>query len=328
MLALVNLSVNRFLLSALSASLPRTVDGPLLLTANSLTPTLGAAAAGRRRRDRLRARASCCRPGAGKDAAALVLAACVMAAARRAGHPAGQGPPGSRRARGRRRSCAPQLGAARPRPGRRRALPRRPTDPGPRARRSWPRTGSSTASCSSRASSSPATCCRDPADTDAGLRRSARARARRPSASRSPSSLTPVLIAATGPHAWIVALPGRSPRSSQLLLVASSVAHRRSSSPPARSAWPRRARRSRSTRSSSATPTTPTAGRAFALYDVLYNAAFVGAAALGAVTLPDTGYSRGLFLVLALGVRRPVAARLRLRLPTGAAVQPAEAVAA
>jgi len=41
-------------------------------------------------------------------------------------------------------------------------------------------------------------------------------------------------------------------------------------------------------------------GRAFALYDVLYNAAFVGAAALGALTLPDTGYSRGLFFVLAL----------------------------
>ena len=41
-------------------------------------------------------------------------------------------------------------------------------------------------------------------------------------------------------------------------------------------------------------------GRAFALYDVLYNAAFVGAAALGAVTLPDTGYSQGLFLVLAV----------------------------
>jgi MFS family permease len=44
-LALVALSVNRFLLSALSAGLPRVVDGPLLLTANSLTPTLGAGAA-------------------------------------------------------------------------------------------------------------------------------------------------------------------------------------------------------------------------------------------------------------------------------------------
>ena len=44
-LALLNISINRFLLSALSASLPRVVVGRLLLTANSLTPTLGAAAA-------------------------------------------------------------------------------------------------------------------------------------------------------------------------------------------------------------------------------------------------------------------------------------------
>ena len=41
-------------------------------------------------------------------------------------------------------------------------------------------------------------------------------------------------------------------------------------------------------------------GRAFALYDVLYNAAFVGAAALGAVALPDTGWSRGAFVGLAV----------------------------
>lgn len=40
-LALVTLSVNRFLLSALSASQPRVVAGELLLTANSITPTLG-----------------------------------------------------------------------------------------------------------------------------------------------------------------------------------------------------------------------------------------------------------------------------------------------
>lgn len=39
-------------------------------------------------------------------------------------------------------------------------------------------------------------------------------------------------------------------------------------------------------------------GRAFALYDMMYNAAFVGAAALAAVMLPDTGWSRGGFTVL------------------------------
>jgi MFS family permease len=40
-------------------------------------------------------------------------------------------------------------------------------------------------------------------------------------------------------------------------------------------------------------------GRAFSLYDVLYNAAFVGAAALAAAALPDTGWSPVVFLALA-----------------------------
>lgn len=41
-------------------------------------------------------------------------------------------------------------------------------------------------------------------------------------------------------------------------------------------------------------------GRAFALYDVLFNAAFVGAAALAAVVLPDSGYARAVFVAIAL----------------------------
>lgn len=44
-LGLAALSVNRFLLAGLSAGLPRVVQGDLLLTANALTPTLGAGAA-------------------------------------------------------------------------------------------------------------------------------------------------------------------------------------------------------------------------------------------------------------------------------------------
>lgn len=43
--ALITLGINRFLLSALSAGLPRCVPKELLLMANSITPTLGAAAA-------------------------------------------------------------------------------------------------------------------------------------------------------------------------------------------------------------------------------------------------------------------------------------------
>lgn len=51
-------------------------------------------------------------------------------------------------------------------------------------------------------------------------------------------------------------------------------------------------------------------GRAFSLYDMLYNAAFAGAAALAAAVLPDTGWSplvltalAAAFVVLALGYR-------------------------
>jgi MFS family permease len=42
-------------------------------------------------------------------------------------------------------------------------------------------------------------------------------------------------------------------------------------------------------------------GRAFASYDVLYNAAFVGAAALAALALPDAGRSPAVFALLAAG---------------------------
>jgi MFS family permease len=42
-------------------------------------------------------------------------------------------------------------------------------------------------------------------------------------------------------------------------------------------------------------------GRAFAFYDVLYNAAFVGAAALAAFLVPDAGWSPGLFVALSVG---------------------------
>ena len=41
-------------------------------------------------------------------------------------------------------------------------------------------------------------------------------------------------------------------------------------------------------------------GRAFSLYDMLYNVAFVGAAALAAAVLPDTGWSALVFAVIAV----------------------------
>jgi MFS family permease len=42
-------------------------------------------------------------------------------------------------------------------------------------------------------------------------------------------------------------------------------------------------------------------GRVFSLYDVAYNAAFVSAAALSALVVPDSGYSRVVYAVLAAG---------------------------
>ena len=111
--------------------------------------------------------------------------------------------------------------------------------------------------------------------------------------------LTPVLSPRTGPHVWIVLCLSLA-AVSQLLLVASASARRRAG----------RRRRCSGLAAQGAKIAVDTIvqrdtddafrGRAFALYDVLYNAAFVGAAALGAVTLPDTGYSQGLFLVLAV----------------------------
>jgi predicted MFS family arabinose efflux permease len=42
-------------------------------------------------------------------------------------------------------------------------------------------------------------------------------------------------------------------------------------------------------------------GRVFALYDVIFNVAFVAAAAVGAVVLPDDGRSPGVLVAVAAG---------------------------
>ncbi len=152
-LGLAALSVNRFLLAGLSAGLPRVVDGPLLLTANSLTPTLGAGAAfvgggigvvlG-----------LAFEPGRVKDSSALVCAALVFgvasssrcaSGARSSARSARRSPRSAPRSRGSRAvwPTAPGTSSRAARPGRRCSR--------------WRRTASSTAWCSSRRSSSRAT---------------------------------------------------------------------------------------------------------------------------------------------------------------------------
>ena len=298
-LALVNLSVNRFLLSALSASLPRTVDGPLLLTANSLTPTLGAAAAGLGGAIGL-VLGFVLPEGRGRDATALIVAACVMAAAAAAVHPAGQGPAGSRRARQRRpaaRAARPDL----PRLRRRREVPDRAPHAGARARhhgrapvplrRHVHREHPHRAQPAQRPGRTRAT----------GSRRSRRSSARRRSGSSCRSSSPPSSRGAPDPRCGS-SCACCSPRP------ASCCSRRRRPAAVVLTAALLLGLAAQGAKIAVDTIVQRDTddiyrGRAFALYDVLYNAAFVGAAALGALTLPDTGYSQGALRRPGRGVR-------------------------
>ena len=59
-------------------------------------------------------------------------------------------------------------------------------------------------------------------------------------------------------------------------------------------------------------------GRVFSLYDVLFNVAFVAAAATGALVLPTDGLSAGLLVTLAVGYTLVAAAYSRLPVPVDA----------
>ena len=138
----------------------------------------------------------------------------------------------------------------------------------------------------------------DPANVDAGLRTFAAVLGATGVGFSAAVVLTPLLSPRMGPHRWIVLcllLAGVS----QLMLAVSV-------------AWPvvvagaallgLAAQAAKIAVDTIVQRDTDDAyrGRAFSLYDVLYNAAFVGAAALGAVALPDTGWSRGAFVGLAV----------------------------
>ncbi|WP_426596035.1 MFS transporter [Cellulomonas sp. McL0617] len=295
-LALINLSVNRFLLSALSASLPRTVDGPLLLTANSLTPTFGAAAAGIG--GAIGFVIGLVLPaGRGKDAAALVVAAFVMAAAA---------------------ALATRLGKDRLGPDERAGAAQL------RAQLGLIFSGFVVGAKYLLARRTPARALgimavhrflygvtfiasiliarnllSDPANTDDGLKTFAAILGASALGFFAAVVVTPVLARLTGPQVWIVLCLVLA-AASQLLLATSSSRAMVLSAATLLGLAAQGAKIAVDTIVQRDTDD-EYRGRAFALYDVLYNAAFVGAAALGALTLPDTGYSQGLFVVLAVG---------------------------
>lgn len=294
-LALVNLSINRFLLSALSASLPRTVDGPLLLTANSLTPTLGAAAAGVGGAIGF-VLGLALPPGRGKDAAALFVAAAVMATAAGLATRLGKdrlGPDERADARQMRAALGTLahglVAGAKHLIARR--TPARALGIMAAHRFLYGVTFIASILIARNLLS-------DPADAGAGLRTFGLVLAASAAGFVLAVVLTPVLSPRTGPHVWIVLCLSLA-AVSQLLLVASAG---KVAVLVAAGALGLAAQGAKIAVDTIVQRDTDDAfrGRAFALYDVLYNAAFVGAAALGAVTLPDTGYSRGLFLALAV----------------------------
>jgi len=295
-LALVTLSVNRFLLAALSASLPRVVDGPLLLTANSVTPTLGTAAAG------VGAGIGfvvglVLPDGAAHDAGSLVVAALVMAAASALALRLGRDRLGPDE-----RADAAQLRAAlgdlaRGLAAGARYLVARRTPARALGIMAVHRFLYGVVFVASLLISR--NLLSDPADTDAGLATFGTVLGATVVGFALAVVLTPTITPRIGPHAWIVTCLAVA-AASQLVLV---VTYALPAILVAAAALGLAAQGAKIAVDTIVQRDTDDAfrGRAFALYDVLYNAAFVAAAALAAFTLPDDGYSPALFTALTVG---------------------------
>ncbi|MGW8564678.1 MFS transporter [Isoptericola sp. NPDC055881] len=292
-IGLAALSVNRFLLAGLSAGLPRVVDGPLLLTANSLSPTLGAGAAfvgggigyvlG-----------LTFEPGRVKDSSALVCAALVFAVASLLATRLGRkqlGPEAPAEADLRSEIAKVAHGLA---DGARYLVARRTPGQALLAMAVHRFLYGVVFIASILISRN----LLDPGDQNAGMGTFAVVVGLTGAGGAVAMFLTPTLSRRTGPQGW-VAIMLLLAAASQLLLVTS----------PERAVVYTGAAllglAAQGTKIAVDTIVQRDAedefrGRAFAFYDVLYNAAFVGAAALAAFTLPDTGWSRGVFVGLAV----------------------------
>ncbi|MBO0898623.1 MFS transporter [Cellulomonas sp. zg-ZUI222] len=293
-LALAALSVNRFLLAALSASLPKVVDGPLLLTANSLTPTLGAAAAGVG--GALGFVLGLLLPtGRVRDATSLLVAAAVMACASALATRLGpdQLGPDERTAGTDVRRALGHL--ARGLVDGARYLVARRTPAYALGIMALHRFCYGAVFIASILISR--NLLSDPADVAAGLATFGSVLAASAAGFALAVVLTPVLSPRVGPHVWIVLC--------LLLAVVSQLLLAFTVTLPAvlgaGAALGLAAQGAKIAVDTIVQHDTADAyrGRAFALYDVMYNAAFVGAAAVAAVALPDTGWSPVLFAGLA-----------------------------
>lgn len=319
-LALATLSVNRFLLAALSASLPKVVDGPLLLTANSLTPTLGAAAAGLGGASGF-ALGLLLPTGRVRDALSLVVAAAVMACAsglatRLAPDQLG---PDERAARTDVRTALGELARGLVAGGR--YLVARRTPAHALAVMALHRFCYGAVFIASMLIAR--NLLSDPTDVDAGLATFGTVLAASAAGFALAVVLTPVLSPRVGPHGWVVLCLLLAVVSQLVLVVTVSLP----AVLAAGGALGLAAQGAKIAVDTIVQRDTADAyrGRAFSLYDVLYNAAFVGAAALAAVALPDTGWSPVVFAALAAVYLAGALAFARSpRTPTAVSAPPVE----
>lgn len=295
-LALLNLSLNRFVLAALAASLPRVVPRAQLLTANSVVPTFGAGAAAAGGLVGLLL-GLVMASGPSKDAASLGAAAlffaCAAAVAARFG--ADRLGPGELAGTEVVRERLARLGRGLVEGGR--ALGQIGTPAQALAVMGVHRLFYGVTFVASILVSR--NLLADPSDPDAGLAVFASVLAASALGFGAAVLLTPVLARRTGSQVWVVlclllAAVGQvvllTPVRLPVLLVCATLLGLAAQG----------AKIAVDTIVQSDTPD-EFRGRAFALYDVVYNSAFIAAAAIAAMTLPDSGYSRPVFAALAVG---------------------------
>lgn len=293
-LALVTLSVNRFLLSALSASQPRVVAGPLLLTANSITPTLGTVSAG------LGVGAGLglglvLPDGRAKDIASLLLAAALMATAAGLATRLGRDRlgPDVRSDAGEVRQALATLAHGLVDGARylvRRGTPARALGVMTVHRFLYGAVFIASILISRNLLS-------DPADARAGLVTFGTVGAVTGIGFALAIVVTPLVSPVLGPQGWITVCLLLAGATQALLAV--TVAYPAVLAGSLLLGLAAQGAKIAVDTIVQRDTADEFRGRAFALYDVLYNAAFVGAAALAAVALPDTGWSRGVFALLA-----------------------------
>lgn len=291
-LALVALSVNRFLLAALSASLPRVAPREYLLTANSLVPTLGSVASGIGAGLGFATRLF--PAGHARDAASLALAALAFVTSS---------------------VVVTRLGAAQLGPDSRPPARALLTSVGRTTRdladgwrylvaRRTPAQGLAVV-CATRflygmVFIAGLLACRnllsDPHDADAGLAKFLAVLGASAVGFALAIVLTPTLSRHTGAHRWITGCLALGVLGQLLITIRLTMPTMLVSAVVLGLA----AQGAKIAVDTIVQRDADDAyrGRAFSLYDVLYNAGFVGAAAIAAVTLPDEGYSAVVFACL------------------------------